>query len=249
MAASHELPRVLTLLWGRDEPGRRGPKPGRSIHDIGAAAVQVADAEGLAAVSMGRVAKQLGLTTMALYRYVDSKDELVVAMVDSAYGTPPGAKRTNAGWRKKLERWAAANRDALRRHPWIVQIPVSEPPLSPNPLQWMERGLQAFDGTPLTQQDKLSSLLLAEVYVRGQVQLSTQLVDGDPDVVREADERYIGLLSQLVDEDGFPCVTAAMISGSLQDEGGDFAADEFLFGLQTVLDGVAALIARRTRRR
>jgi AcrR family transcriptional regulator len=242
------LPRVLTLLWGRAEPQRRGPKPRHSIQDIGAAAAAVADAEGLGAVSMSRVASALGLTTMALYRYVDSKDDLYVAMVDAAYGPPPSGKRSSAGWRTQLEAWAAANRVALAQHPWIVQIPVSDPPLSPNALGWMERGLRSFAHTPLTEQHKLSSLLLIEVFVRGQVQLSAHLdvAAGDTALARrEADERYVRRLAQLIDPDGFPAITAALVSGSLQDAG-DFAEDEFRFGLRTVLDGIEALIGRRT---
>jgi AcrR family transcriptional regulator len=245
-----ELPRVLRLLWGREEAGRRGPKPGQSIQDIGAAAVRIADAEGLPGVSMSAVANRLGLTTMALYRYVDSKDDLYVAMIDTAYGPPP-RRRPTGGWRKQLEAWASANRAALGQHPWIVQIPVTDPPLAPNQLRWMERGLHAFADTPLTEQQKLSSLLLAEVYVRGQVLLSTQLGDtiqhGSLNH-REANEGYVRRLAQLIDEDAFPGVYAALASGSLQDEG-DFAEEEFLFGLHTVIDGIEARITRLTSAR
>ena len=77
MTESDDLPRVLQLLWGLDAPGRRGPKPALSLHQIGAAAVRIADAEGLGAVSMSRVAGELGYTTMSLYRYVESKDDLL----------------------------------------------------------------------------------------------------------------------------------------------------------------------------
>ncbi|MCW2658778.1 MAG: hypothetical protein JWR06_2971 [Jatrophihabitans sp.] len=242
---AEELPRVVRLLWGRDEPGRRGPKPAHTIHDIAAAAVRIADTDGLDAVSMSAVAGAVGVTTMALYRYVDAKSDLFVAMVDSAYGPPP-RKRSNGGWRKQLQTWASLNRAALGRHPWIVQIPISEPPLAPNQLRWMERGLQAFAGTPLSEQEKLSSLLLAEVYVRGQVLLSTQIGDAlehNPLTEREADDRYVRRLAQLIDEDDFPYLSAALMSGSLQDDT-DFAQEEFLFGLQTVLDGVEARIER-----
>jgi AcrR family transcriptional regulator len=241
--SENELPRVLQLLWGREQSGRRGPKPGRSIDDIAAAAVRIADTDGLPAVSMSAVATELGLTTMALYRYVDAKNELFIAMVDAAYGPPPARKATGK-WRTQLESWASANRAALGRHPWIVQVPISEPPLAPNQLRWMERGLRAFATTPLTEQQKLSSLLLVEVYVRGQALLSAQLGDafkGEPLTQREADERYGRRLAQLIDADTFPHVYAALMSGSLEDEG-DFAEEEFLFGLQTVLDGIEARV-------
>jgi AcrR family transcriptional regulator len=237
-----ELPRVLRLLWGHEEPGRRGPKPGHTIQDIGAAAVQIADTEGLGGVSMSAVAQSLGLTTMALYRYVDSKRDLYVAMVDAAYGSPP-RRRPTGHWRKQLQAWASGNYAALMRHPWIVQIPITEPPLAPNTLRWMERGLYAFAETPLTQQQRLSSLLLVEVYVRGQVLLSSAMsedLDGPQDQ-RERDLRYVSSLVQLIDEDAFPSIHAALLSGSLQDED-DFGEAEFAFGLQTVLDGIEARI-------
>jgi AcrR family transcriptional regulator len=243
-----ELPRVLRLLWGHEEPGRRGPKPSHTIEAIGEAAVSIADAHGLSGVSMSAVATALGLTTMALYRYVDSKSDLTVVMVDAAYGAPP-RRRPTGPWRGQLEAWATGNHAALLRHPWIVQVPVTDPPLAPNTLRWMERGLHAFASTPLTEQQKLSSLLLLEVYVRGQVLLSTQLDVGGhlPPLERaEADQRYVRRLLALIDEDAFPSIYAATTSGSLQDEG-DFAQEEFGFGLQTVLDGIAARITAAGR--
>ncbi len=208
--------------------------------------MRIADADGLAGVSMSAVAAEVGLTTMALYRYVDSKSDLFVAMVDSAYGPPP-RQRAPGGWRRQLEAWASANRDALRRHPWIVQIPVSEPPLGPHQLRWMERGLRAFESTPLTEQQRLSSLLLVDVYVRGQVLLTTQLGDAIEHgglSEREADERYARRLTRLISADGFPCVHSALLSGALQDGSEDFADDEFMFGVRTVLDGIEARIGR-----
>jgi AcrR family transcriptional regulator len=200
---------------------------------------------------MSAVAAEVELTTMALYRYVDSKQDLFVAMVDAAYGPPPARKPTG-GWRRKLEAWASANRAALTGHPWIVHIPVTEPPLAPNQVRWMERGVSAFAGTSLTEQQKLSSLLLIDVYVRGQVLLSTQMSDALASGTlsqQDADVRYVRRLEQLIDADSFPGIYAALVSGSLTD-GGDFAADEFAFGLHTVLDGIAAqLNGRRSRRR
>ena len=76
-----ELPRYLQLLWDREPEGRRGPKPGRTIQEIGAAGVVVADRDGLDGVSMKSVAAELGMTPMSLYRYVDSKEQLLEVML------------------------------------------------------------------------------------------------------------------------------------------------------------------------
>jgi AcrR family transcriptional regulator len=244
------VPRVLEMLWGREPPRRRGPKPAHTIRDLGAAAVRVADSEGLAAVSMGRVAAELGVTTMALYRYVDAKDELQTVMLDSAYGRPPTSTRPRAGWRSRLEAWCRASRAQLLRHPWIVQIPITEPPLTPNTLLWTEAGLQALRSTQLTEQEKLSCILLADVYVRGHVQLSTAMARAtdDSELTRhQADVQYVRRLARLTDEQNYPGVRAAMLSGALEDDD-DFAEEDFTFGLTTVLDGIAARIERTGRR-
>ena len=82
------LPPGLDLLWGRRERGKRGPRAGLSADAIVAAAVRVADAEGLEAVSMARVAKELGFTTMSLYRHVSGKDELLQMMWDASAQVP-----------------------------------------------------------------------------------------------------------------------------------------------------------------
>ena len=86
-----ELPRVLQQLWGIEGRSRPGPKPAFQVSDIGRAAIKLADAGGLGALSMSKVAAELGVTTMALYRYVESKDDLYVVMLDQAFGLPARA--------------------------------------------------------------------------------------------------------------------------------------------------------------
>ena len=169
---------MLQQLWGIEVRQRPGPKPAFHISDIGRAAIKLADTGGLAAVSMSKVAAELGFTTMSLYRYVDAKDDLYVVMLEHAFGTPPDLD-AHTGWRDRITAWAEAFRDGLRQHPWILQIPVFEPPLSPNQLTWMESALHAFDGTPLSPQDRLSSMLLVNIYVRGTAQLTAHM-DTEP---------------------------------------------------------------------
>lgn len=245
-----EVPRVLQLLWARETPRRRGPKPAHTIRDLGQAAVRVADTDGLAAVSMSRVAAELGVTTMALYRYVAAKEELQAVMLDTAYGRPPAIATPRAGWRRRLEAWCRASREQLLCHPWIVQIAITEPPLTPNTLLWTEAGLQALHSTPLSEQEKLSCILLADVYTRGHVQLTVALArshDQSELTPHEADALYVQRLADLADEQSYPGVRAAMLPGALED-GGDFSEEDFAFGLTTVLDGIAARIKRAAKR-
>ena len=238
-----ELPRVLQQLWGIEGRSRPGPKPAFHISDIARAAVKLADAGGLGAVSMSKVAAELGFTTMSLYRYVDAKDDLYVVMLEQAFGEPPTLD-PEQGWRDRITAWAEAFRDGLRQHPWILQIPIAEPPLSPNQLAWMEAGLQAFDGTPLAPQDRLSSMLLVNIYVRGTAQLTANMLT-EPDAVAETDRLYTQRLATLATPDRFPAIAATLEQPPDEGYTGDFDTGEFTFGLATVLDGIHTLITRR----
>jgi AcrR family transcriptional regulator len=239
-----ELPRVLQQLWGIEGRNRPGPKPAFHISDIARAAIKLADAGGLAAVSMSKVAAELGFTTMSLYRYIDAKDDLYVVMLEQAFGRPPELD-AEQDWRDRITTWADAFRDGLRQHPWILQIPVTEPPLSPNQLAWMESALQAFDGTPLTPQDRLSSMLLVNIYVRGTAQLTSNMLT-EPDDVAAADRLYTQRLAMLATPDRFPGIAATLELPPDEGYAGDFDVAEFAFGLGTVLDGIQSLINRRT---
>ena len=241
-AAIAELPRALRLLWGYEETGRRGPKPGLTLADIAAAGVRIADAEGLEACSMGRVARELGVSAMALYRYVDAKADLFQLMLNSAYGTPPeDLWPAQADWRTRMTLWAAQNRGGLMRHPWLLAVPISGPPLVPNTLAWMDRGLEALEDLPLSQQEKLSTLLLVEIYVRGQVQLAMQGAVDD-------NGSYARRLRAVTEGRGLAHVREAVLSGALEDGETDWTTEEFVFALETVLDGIEAKVAQRLHR-
>ena len=243
-------PRLLRHNGGGGELPRPGPKPALTIGAIAQSAVDLADADGLAAVSMSKVAAALGYTTMSLYRYVESKDELLVVMTDHAYG-PPDPERATGDWRGWLENWARDFRAALLRHPWLIDLVPTEPPLGPNQIRWMEQGLTAMRGIDLPEQQKLSSLLLVNVFVLGQTRLAHAIApprDQPAEPGQEAPIELYGLhLVQLIDPDHFPSMWAAVSSGSLDDDDTDFGDDEFEFGLTVVLDGIAARVRRSSR--
>src|SRR5215472_15042590 len=121
-AAQRPLPPGLDLLWGRRERGRRGPRPGLSADAIAADAIALADAEGLEAISMARVAAKLGVTTMALYRYVTNNDELLQVMWNACALGAEHLVIEGDGWRSRLRTWAIIQREMLDRHPWITQM-------------------------------------------------------------------------------------------------------------------------------
>jgi AcrR family transcriptional regulator len=246
-AAEVEISPFLRLLWHGQDDSRPGPKRGVDLPTIAAAGVRIADADGLSAVSMRRLATEVGFTTMALYRYVQSKLEVLALVMDHAYGEPPRAVPESVGWRAGLAAWAQANRDVIVAHPWILEIRITEPPLTPAQIGWLEAGLATLAEVPLSEQEKLSSMLLVDVYVRGQAQLSIGISPSGPDSQRAA-EQYSHRLRALADPVRYPHIHTAVLSGALDDDDADFAVDEFTFGLDSVLDGIAARIQRRTER-
>src|SRR5690606_37528087 len=112
-----------------------------------AAAVKIADRDGLGGVTIPKVAKSLGLTGMSLYRHPGSKDELLTLMADAAMGTPPDLD--TGDWRQGLRAWALAQREVFRRRPWLTRVPTSGPPSGPHGIAWLEAGLAILSRTRL----------------------------------------------------------------------------------------------------
>jgi AcrR family transcriptional regulator len=241
--AEVELPPGIALAWGVQDRPSRGPKRALSLDRILAAGIEIAVRDGLDAVSMSRVAEGVGVSTMALYRYVPTKADLVELMSDVALGPPPAAPAGET-WRAGLRRWAEGIRDAYRANPWTLYVPISGPPVGPNNIRWLENGLAALRGTPLGTQHKLSTVLLVSGFVRSEETLLNDIVSTrDRDKPRD----YQGLLNRLTTEQEFPEVRAAIAADALDDDDG--LDGEFDFGLERILDGVATLIRASRRRR
>ncbi|MET7879695.1 TetR/AcrR family transcriptional regulator [Micromonospora sp. DT68] len=240
------IPPAIESAWGLRERPPRGPRPGLSVPGIVEAAVRVADADGLAAVSMSRVAKELGAGTMALYRHIASKDELLLLMVDLGYGPAPEPAAPQHDWRAGLTRWAWAEHAVLRQRPWLLHVPITGPPITPRQLGWLEAGLRCLDDTPLPEGEKMSVLLLITGYVRTEATLTNQIAEGSraagvkPDEMMPAYGRMVG---RLIDPVRFPALHRVLRTGVLDQS--DDPADEFAFGLDRILDGIEALVHRR----
>jgi AcrR family transcriptional regulator len=235
-----QLPASLQLAWGLRPKGGRGPKPGLTLERIVAAGIELARSDGLGAVSMSRVARELGASTMSLYRYVAAKDELLTLMVDAALGDPPGAHLPADGWRPGLQRWADALRTAYRRHGWTLRVPISAPPIGPNNIAWLEDGLRCLQDTPLSEAHKLSTMLLVSGFVRSEETLLADISVGSGG--EQVMPGYGAVLLSLTDAARFPALHRAIASGSLDEE--DDMDQEYDFGLARILDGVETLIAR-----
>jgi AcrR family transcriptional regulator len=223
----------IRRLWAPPAPAARR---GLSVDRIVEAAIALADEGGLEAVSMARVADRLGFTTMSLYRHVAGKDELLVLMADAVVGAPP-AVDPGAGWRSALRRWGTELLALLVRHPWYVQLPITGPPVTPNLLRWLDSGLRALAGTPLSEPEKAAAILS----VNGQVFWEARLV-ADMAIAPERTAASAALLREVVDAERFPALRQAIDAGIFED---DSSADDAAFGLERVLDGIAALVERR----
>jgi AcrR family transcriptional regulator len=222
------------LLWDAQVPPRRGPRPAFDLAGIARAATVIADAEGLAAVTMQRVAESLGVTKMALYRYVPGKAELVALMVDLSIGTPsPGE---SVSWRQKLSTWARELFVCFYRHPWTIEATVGPRPVGPNEVAWLECAVAALGETPLDGAEMLD----VAVTLIGHVRNLAQQVVAVPNTTEQTLATTLGALV-VGREDRFPAVAAALASAA---ESGkrEQALD---FGLDRILDGVEVLIASR----
>ncbi len=260
MKESEQAPSPLELVWARHGRPSEETRTGLTADRIVAAAIELADTAGLAAVSMSRVATGLGFTTMSLYRHVQSKDELILLMQDTAVGPPPAEldvtefdvtvpDGTDGGWRPRLERWTWAVLHAMRAHPWVLQtIPMFGPPATPNQLAWLERALRALGDTGLTEPEKLMTTLLLDAHVLSDLQFAAvgeRLPPGEGGV-----DGYRDTLSRMLDPEQYPAVLRAVAGGAL-DPADDPITDrdtDFAFGLDRILDGVASLISSRANR-
>lgn len=245
------LPPGLDLLWGRREPGRRGPKPGLSVHAIVQAAIELADDQGLEAVSMARVAQALGFTTMSLYRYVKSKDELLALMWNASARGAEELVIEGDSWREKLRGWALVQRDMLDRHPWITQMPIAAPPLAPNSLTFVERGLETLDDTRLDDASKLRVIGLLSSYTLSEARMAHDAARAAAQATatgQPSATSFEGLLRQLIDESSYPRLHRIAWAGEIGDNPSGFdEQDEFAFGIERILDGVQALIVHAAR--
>ncbi|HEY3902345.1 MAG TPA: TetR/AcrR family transcriptional regulator [Streptosporangiaceae bacterium] len=242
------LPPGLDLLWGRREAGSRGPRRGLSVSDVVAAAIRVADTEGLETLSMARVAKELGFTTMSLYRYVTSKEELLQLMWnDSAQGAGELILEGET-WRERLRSWAIIQRRLIDQHPWITRMPMAAPPLAPNSLAFVEKGLEALDGSGLADADKLRVIGLLSSYTLSEARMADDAARAAAEAAQaggdaKATWTYEALLRELADADRFPRLHRLAWNAEVGDAPSGYDEWlEFLFGVDRILDGVQALI-------
>ena len=238
--AETKLPAGLDLLWGKRQRGRKGPKRGLTLDAIVEQAIAIADSEGLAAVSMARVAKELGNTAMSLYRYVDSKDELLQLMWNACATGAPTIEGED--WRSFLRRWTIEQRAMVERRRWILEMPIVTPPAGPNSLAWIEQAMNALDETGLSVGERMGIVGVLSSYMMGEARMAYDVATAKER--GEATFEYAAVLREVADEATYPQVHRAAWSGEMDDPDDTGIDESFQYGLDMILDGIAARIER-----
>jgi len=246
--AVDKLPNGVKLAWGIVKQPSRGPKGELSIPKIVEAAIAIADRDGLAAVSMNRVAASLGFSAMSLYRYVSSKDDLLVLMQDAVCETV--IPEEDEDWRSGMRTYVRATMGVFLEHPWFGDIPVSGAPLTPNNLKIVDWALRPLRDLPLNDYEKMSIVLLLSSYARA---VGVIARDIDQAVRRGTDPEsitgmnYTAAMRQLVKPERFPYLHPLVESGVYTEENPseNTVGDDFDFGLERILDGIESYLRRK----
>ncbi|ARI53031.1 TetR family transcriptional regulator [Streptomyces sp. S8] len=259
---SGDIARSLELLWGTGDRPSRGPKPALTLDRIVTAAIAVADAEGLPAVSMRRISTELGTGTMSLYRYVPGKAELLDLMLDRVLGEPlsaepgppaavhpvpggrpaPGGRPVPGDWRGAIDTMARTYLDNLGRHPWLLKINQARTVLGPSALRGLESALTALRSMGLRDPELIGVIITVNSFVEG---LARTRADAAEAVAQT------GLSDEEFWENQRPYLERAMLSGAYPTMAGmsedTFSADfdHFTFGLRRLIAGFEALVAER----
>lgn len=242
------LPGVGTVVAAPARPGdaeQRRPADAAADRDrVVRTAVTIADAEGLTGLSMRRLAGELGLPTMSIYRYVADKEELVLLMMEAVFArnVPPALSPDTDGWRACVEALARLQWAMYRRHPWLAQaVSFTRPLLAPRAMAHTEWTMRALDGHGLDPNTQFVAAVTMANYVRGtavniedeaQAEQETGLTDD------EWMQAHQARLAQILGSGRFPMMARFETADDVE-----FSLDLLMeFGLQRLLDGLAPLL-------
>jgi AcrR family transcriptional regulator len=231
---ARDLRAGVALLWGEQEQPTRGPKPSLTPGRIAEAAVAIADAEGLPAVSMNKVAATFGVSAMALYRYVPGKTELIELMVESVLAEVPDLTAVAGGWRPRITEWARRSQQVHRAHPWLLAATaMRRQAIGPRQTGWLDAAFAALEPTGLTAAQQHRIFVLVAGLVRTVAQEQADFDQAD-------DQEWNRLTGELLTRHAarFPHLTRAVAAGAFAPD----PADPLDFALARVLDGVQSLI-------
>ncbi|MFI7606447.1 TetR/AcrR family transcriptional regulator [Micromonospora sp. NPDC049366] len=240
--------RSLALLWRTREPATRRGRTDLTVDRIVRAAIEVADTDGLAALSMRRVAERLGVGTMSLYTHVPGKGELLDLMLDTVYGETTDPAPPADGWRARLEAVARDNWALYLRHPWLLQVATTRPPLGPNLIARYERDLRAVDGIGLTDLEMDAVITLVGGFVHGTVRGAVETAQAAERTGMTEEQwwrAHAPYLEKAMDPRRFPLATRVGATAGEEYQAAADPARAFEFGLARILDGIEVLVRHR----
>ncbi|MEV0827242.1 TetR/AcrR family transcriptional regulator [Nonomuraea rubra] len=228
-------------IWMRPERPARGPKPVYSRAQITEAAIRIADAEGLEAATMRRIAAEIGAGAMSLYRYVPSRDDLVELMADRVMGEIDVTGMPSGDWHADLTRYAGGLRAMWLRHPWISAVQRSLPGFGPNQLLLIERLMGVLDVlVPID--ENLGLIAMLNSYVEGTVREeigSAREIGRSGLSESEWMARSGPYVDQLVKSGDYPIFTKIVMEARQPHLSRD---EQFRYGLRRVLDCIATAL-------
>ncbi|MCP3805272.1 TetR/AcrR family transcriptional regulator [Allokutzneria sp. A3M-2-11 16] len=240
--------RSLALLWRTAERSARKGRTDLSVDGIVRAAIEVADREGLGALSMRRVAEQLGVGTMSLYTHVPGKGELFDVMQDMVCGETARPDLGGEPWRVRLEQVARENHKLYLRHPWLLQVAANRPVLGPNMIAKYDYELRAVDGIGLTMVEMDSVITLVLGFVHGAARTSVDTAQAEQHTGM-TDEKWWQahqpFLARMSDPETYPLAAAVGVAAGEAHNAAVNPDHAFEFGLARILDGIESLVNRR----
>ena len=226
---------LISTIWSRPQRSTRGPRPAHSREEVAAAAIELADADGIEALSMRKVAARLGVGTTSLYRSVSNKDDILDLMVDAMlrrYGPPPAT----GDWRADLRALADATRQTMLRHPWLAVLVAARPSLGPGSLRWMEAWLTALDGHGLDADEMLIGAMTVQTFVNGAVLGETAQRQAGFDAARwMAEQASQG--ERIIAGNRYPRIARIMVEADTPHTN-DWTERAYRLGLERILDGL-----------
>ncbi len=263
-----DVEKLMQRMWQPAQPSRRGPKAALSTERIVEAAFELANEHGVEALAMARIAGTLGVSPMALYRHVGSKDELLTLLADRvARDIEP--IDVDLPWREGLNQWTRAQIRLAFTYPWFMDLPLSNVMPGPNRLRWIDQLFGILASTPLHNDEKLAVAGLLAQHVLGQAriliesgQLAYETSKGEgsaddagaeaPQLPADPFSSLEPLLRSFGDPNAFPHLLEALAQEDAPlplpiatTEPTSTIEDEITFGLDIMLDGIEAYVRRR----
>lgn len=243
---------LIDLLWRHhpdaQRPSRRGPRSTRSTDEVVLAAMAMADSHGIGSLRMRELADQLGMSTMSMYTYVGSREDLLALMIDTAIAEYSLPSYGRAGWRSRLRRTAEANLNLYRDRPWLLDIADDRTAVGPGTIAKYDHELHCFDDTELADVERDAALTHLLSFVQSTAQdTRRQQIASSGDAMLAFWQESAGPLGNFLADNPFPLAARVGQAAGEEMNAAFSATHAYQFGLTTMIDGLQRLISERAQ--